>query len=294
MELLTKLNIEVLAGILLFTSIIIFVFGFITRASDEEKWNDALINRKPYLVGTTKKKKEKAVWTFLSRDEESLDHAKVLLLKAGYEDIPPDSLYVASIVVAGILSVVAFSIFYYYSMFMTVIAVAISAIFGYRIIFILLGIKAESMQKDKQAGVLVYVEALQVACEAGLSLLVAIERVARHYPSPLSDEFKQAYDEFSQNIKTKRQALSGIVDRVGGEEIKILIDSILQAEETGASIRIILQSVADSIRSDSKNKILARGEQAKLKNFVITWVFQFMPYMYIIIGPALANIGSVL
>lgn len=294
MELLNKLNIEVLAGILIFASVIIFAASFLIRTNDEEKWNEALINRKPYLIRGAKRKKRGSLWNFLVRNEDSLEHVKLLLNKAGYEDIPPDSVYVAAIVIAGILSVFAFSIFYYQSMLMTVISVAMSAIFGYKLIFILLGVRAENVQKEKQSGVLVYAEALQVACEAGLSLLVAIQRVSEYYPSKLSEEFRQAYDEFSQNIKTKREALIGISERVGGEEIKILIDSILQAEETGASIRSILQSVADSIRNESKNRILIRGEKAKIKNFIVTWVFQFIPYMYIIIGPALVNIGSVL
>lgn len=294
MELFAGTSLEVIAGVLVFVSLAVIFASFVIRQNDLQRWNDALINRGSFTGRKREDTFKRVLQEILFGKEGTKEEIINSLEKAGYENVLPETIYILSMIMAAFLSVFTFGMFYTQSMFFTVTAVAISALFGYRILFILLKARAESFQKEKQAGVLVYAEALQVACEAGLSLILAIDRIAEYYPSSLSLEFKQAYEEFMQNMKTKREALQGIIDRVGGEEIKILVDSIIQAEDTGSSVRNILQTVAESIRNTAKRNIVEKGEKAKWKNFLISWVFQFIPYLYIIIGPAIISLGTAL
>lgn len=294
MELFAGANLEIIAGVLVFVSIAVISASFMIRQNDLRKWNDALINRDTLWNRKQENNLVKVLQEILFGKEGTREEITNSLLKAGYENISPETVYILSMIMGAFLSIFAFGVFYTQSMFLTVVAVAVSALFGYRILFILLKARAESFQKEKQAGVLVYAEALQVACEAGLSLILAIERISEYYPSSLSMEFKQAYEEFMQNMKTKKEALQDIIDRVGGEEIKILVDSIIQAEDTGASVRNILQSVAESIRNTARKNIMEKGEKAKWKNFAVSWIFQFIPYLYIIIGPAIISLGTAL
>ena len=59
-------------------------------------------------------------------------------------------------------------------------------------------------------------------------------------------------------------------------------------------MRQVLKNMADSIRRDMKRREIDIGQRANWKNFIISLVFQFPPYIFIVAGPSFVGLLSAL
>jgi tight adherence protein C len=142
------------------------------------------------------------------------------------------------------------------------------------------------MQLNRQLDVLPFIEMLQIISGAGLTLSNAIDRVYEYHPSPIALEFRVANSYRNTNIKTRREVYEEIIRRVGGEDIRILVEEILQAFEIGTPIHTVLEKMGNEIRKEKRKKIKLQAQTVKWKNFMISLVFQLPPYLFILIGPS--------
>lgn len=281
------INLEIAAGGLVFISVSMIVFSTFVNSIERRKWIEALVNRinanteEPALI----KKLENLV---LNRGK--VEELKDYIAKAGLEGLNPEKIYYMGIILAITLSSIFFGVFFFQNKIFAIITAATAAISGFKLPAIAVKYKAESIQKAKRTGVLAYAETLQIACDAGLTFIQAVERISKYFPSPLSLEFKRAYDEFYQNQKTKKEALLGITERVGGDDIKLLIDAIVQSDEMGTSPAAILKSLTTSIRNTTKKIVEEKGKNAVWKNFLVTMSIQFPAYLFILTGPAIVTL----
>lgn len=280
-------------SIIAFLTAMSFVIAYLLKQEKERKRYESMLYSEDSEDQISKRR---LIYRILLLNEKS---QKVRLLdkyikELGYNRLTVDKILLYSIICGMIMSAMYFFLIIDINVIMAVILLIPGFIMGYMVPGILLKARYESMQKEMQLNILPYVEMLQIACEAGLTLTLAIERVYSYYPTKLSYEFKKANNDFMSNIKNRQDSLYDIVDKVGGNEIKLLIESIIQAIDTGTPMRQVLKNMADSIRRDMKRKVIDIGQKAKWKNFVVSLVFQFPPYIFIVAGPSFIGLLSVL
>lgn len=134
---------------------------------------------------------------------------------------------------------------------------------------------------------------LMVACtEAGLGLNAAIQRVAKEtsvmYPV-LSSEFEMVTTEMQTGVE-RTEALKGLSDRTGVEEISAFVSMIRQSVKFGTSIADTLRIYAEEFRD--KRMQAAEEKAAKVSTkLIFPLVLCIFPAFFIVaIGPAVLAI----
>lgn len=227
----------------------------------------------------------------LMPSKEKREEVRKYLNELSLKEYTPERIYTFAIIAGILMGIMYFAVLsLVLNQYIAISGLLIGVVFGYKMPIILLKSKYKKMQEEKQMGILPYIEMLQVACDAGLTLTLAIERVYEYYPSSLALEFKKANNDFMANIKTRRQSFQEIIQRVGGDEIRLLIESLIQSLDIGTPMKTTLKNLSDIIRRDLQRVIIGKGQKAKWKNFIVSVCFQFPPFIFIIAGPGIAGI----
>ena len=129
---------------------------------------------------------------------------------------------------------------------------------------------------------------LMVVCvEAGVSLDAAILRVAKElqiaHPE-LAYEYAVVNRKTNAGV-TREEALRGLWERTGVDDIKSLVSSMIQSEKWGTSIARVLRVAAETLRRKRRQAAEKRAALAPLK-MTIPLVTLILPAMFIVIlGP---------
>lgn len=89
------------------------------------------------------------------------------------------------------------------------------------------------------------------ALRAGYSLQAAMEFVGRESPPPLRAEFLRFYDEQRLGVDV-RTALMALQERIGTEEARLFVTSLVLQRETGGNLVELLSNIAALIRERLK------------------------------------------
>lgn len=89
------------------------------------------------------------------------------------------------------------------------------------------------------------------ALRAGYSLQAAMEFVGRESQAPLRQEFLRFYDEQRLGVDV-RTALMAMQERIGTEEARLLVTSLVIQRETGGNLVELLSNIANLIRERLK------------------------------------------
>jgi tight adherence protein B len=89
------------------------------------------------------------------------------------------------------------------------------------------------------------------ALRAGYSLQAAMEFVGRESPAPLRQEFLRFYDEQRLGVDV-RTALMAMQERIGTEEARLFVTSLVIQRETGGNLVELLTNIANLIRERLK------------------------------------------
>lgn len=133
---------------------------------------------------------------------------------------------------------------------------------------------------------------LVVCVEAGVSLDAAILRVSR--------EIRLAHPELAYELGvvnrltnagiTREQALRGLWQRTGVEDLRTLVSSLIQSERWGTSIATVLRVAAETLRRKRRQFAEKRAKQAPLK-MTFPLLFFILPALFsVIFGPAIATV----
>ena len=133
---------------------------------------------------------------------------------------------------------------------------------------------------------------LVVCVEAGLSLDAAIQRVSKelvHSHVEIAEELQLVSLELRAG-KSRDEALRGLADRTGVEDLKSLASILIQAEHFGTSIAASLREHADEMREIRIQ--VAREKAAKLPvKLIFPIIFFIFPALFLVIlGPAAIRI----
>lgn len=129
--------------------------------------------------------------------------------------------------------------------------------------------------------------------EAGLSLDAALARVAEYHSGPLQRELDQALQDMNYG-RARREALDGIATRTNLPELTSFINTMNQAEVTGAPIGRVLRVQAEQVRMGRRQAAEAQAQRAPLLMLIPLVFFIFPSLFVVLLGPAMLSILDIL
>ena len=120
--------------------------------------------------------------------------------------------------------------------------------------------------------------------KAGHPVPVAISMVAREMPDPIGTEFGMVTDEvtYGSDLVT---ALNGLYERVGHDDLPLLVSSVSIQASTGGNLREILEGLAQVIRDrmKMKRKVKAISAEGRMSAIFLSAmpVLLFLALMFI-------------
>jgi tight adherence protein C len=133
---------------------------------------------------------------------------------------------------------------------------------------------------------------LVVCIEAGVSLDAAILRVSR--------ELTQVHPELSGELLIvnrkgnagvpREQALRGLWERTGVEEVRALVSTMIQSEKWGTSIGTVLQVYAETLRRKRRQAVEKKAATIPVKMLFPLILFILPALFAVVMGPAIIQI----
>lgn len=134
-----------------------------------------------------------------------------------------------------------------------------------------------------------FLDLLTVCLEAGLGFDASISKVIAKSSGVLSGEFHICLEEIRLG-KTRKDAMLGIKERLSFDEIKSLINNILQAEKLGISIVQVLRIKSQEEREKRKQRAEEEAMKAPIKILFPLVLFIFPSIFIVLLGPALIQL----
>ncbi|KUO51462.1 MAG: hypothetical protein APF76_13950 [Desulfitibacter sp. BRH_c19] len=98
---------------------------------------------------------------------------------------------------------------------------------------------------DKQIGDALVI--ISNSMRAGFSFMQAMDMVSKEMPNPISGEFNRTLREISMGTPT-HLALDNLTERVGSEDLGLVITAILIQRQVGGNLAEVLDNISDTIR----------------------------------------------
>ena len=216
------------------------------------------------------------------------------LLKAGYDGPTAPPAY--SMLRVLTLLVFPLTTFFFLSQTTTfaklVVGVMAAAFFGLMLPPLVL-MRLEARRQERMRRSLPDALDLLVVCvEAGISLDAAILRVAKDlmYVHPeLSKELLVVSRKTNAGM-TREDALRGLWDRTGVDELRTLVAALVQSEKWGSSSARVLRVSAETLRRKRRHAAERKAATAPLKMIVPMAIFIFPALFVVVLGPAVIQI----
>lgn len=128
---------------------------------------------------------------------------------------------------------------------------------------------------------------LTLSVEAGMDFMTALQRnVERAKVDPLTEELIRVIREI-QLGHTRREALRAMSKRINLQEIRAVVNSLVQADELGVSIGSILRIQSEQIRQRRFENAEKLANEAPVKMLAPLLLFIFPGVFLILLGPIL-------
>jgi tight adherence protein C len=215
------------------------------------------------------------------------------LVKAGYDSPVAPLIYsLIRVVVLVALPLLAFIFIPKTSFLKVLVGVGAIAMGGLLLPpFVLLRLEARRQERIKRS-LPDALDLLVVCVEAGISLDAAILRVAKDlmivHPE-LAGELLVVSRKTNAGM-TREDALRGLWDRTGVDEVRALVASLLQSEKWGSSSARVLRVSSETLRRKRRQSAEAKAATAPLKMIVPMAIFIFPALFVVILGPAVIQI----
>ena len=223
----------------------------------------------------------------LSADETS--RARTWLIQAGYREQRHLTMYVGSrvlLAVLGMATVVAIS-----GIKSPLLLIGVGG-FGFFIPRFWLKRKIKARQLRITVGLPDALDLTVICVEAGLALDQALMRVGedlRHVHPELSSEFHLVNLEMRAG-KPRVEALHGLAERTGVNDIRALVATLVQTDRFGTSIAQALRVHSDSLRTERRQRAEEQAAKTTIK-MVIPLVLFIMPSLLVVtLGPAMIEL----
>jgi pilus assembly protein TadC len=153
--------------------------------------------------------------------------------------------------------------------------------------------KAKSRQRQIVKELFPFIDVLAICSDAGLNLSEAIKHTVEVQAGVLSSEFKRFQRDLDAG-SSRSEALNDLAYRNGVEELSNLVLAINQAEKYGTPVAKMLREQVGMMRIQRRNKAQEAAQTASVKILLPMIVFDFMPLLVVLLGPAIINLGRAL
>ena len=127
---------------------------------------------------------------------------------------------------------------------------------------------------------------ITASVEAGLGIDAAFNRVIEKVTGPFAVELTRTMREITMG-RARREAFLDMAERTGVEELRSLINAIVQAESMGISIGSVIRVQTGVIRTKRRQKAEEQAFKAPIKMVFPLVFFIFPAIMVVIGGPAI-------
>lgn len=133
------------------------------------------------------------------------------------------------------------------------------------------------------------IDLLVISVEAGMAFDTAMSRVSEKWDNPLAREFARALGEMKVG-KNKADALRGISQRTGVNDVATFMAAIIQADQLGVPISKVLRIQSEQMRVRRRQRAEEQAHKAPIL-MMLPLVFLIFPATYIIIlGPSVPKV----
>lgn len=208
------------------------------------------------------------------------------------DEITPDEFIAFKVCMAIVIPILSF-------MIASVLGYSFSFLF--LILSVLLGFMAGDLwlkeiiakrRKDILKALPYTLDLLTLSVEAGMDFIAAIQRLSqRTKKNPMVEEFGQMLKEIRLGT-VRSDALRNMSNRLEIEEVSSFTTLLIQADQLGSSIGVVLRAQSDQIRSRRFQNAEAAGARAS-QLILFPLIFCIFPAVFIVIlGPTLLNMLS--
>lgn len=233
-------------------------------------------------------KKAPSIWS----QNESVQQR---LIKAGHDSpVAPLVYSMIRVIVLVVLPLLVFIVLPKVSFFKVLVGLGGAALFALMLPpFVLLRLEARRQEQIRRS-LPDALDLLVVCVEAGISLDAAILRVAKDlmlvHPE-LAGELLVVSRKSNAGM-SREDALRGLWDRTGVDEVRSLVASLLQSDKWGSSSARVLRVSAETLRRKRRQTAERKAATAPLKMIVPMAIFIFPALFVVILGPAVIQIVS--
>ena len=221
--------------------------------------------------------------------------ASTLLVQAGFDgDFAPLFYTTMRVAAAVLLPLAAFTLGPQSSfktlMTMVLIAAAVGAIGPRAMLDRLVANRRDRIRRSIPDSL----DLLVVCVEAGIGLDSAMLRVARDMSSlhpDLSAEFFLVNRTINAGL-SRDDAMHGLWQRTGVEELRGLASSMVQSERLGTSIARILRIYSESLRRKRRQLAEKRAAEASIKMIIPLALFMLPALFALVLGPAAMSLAA--
>ena len=235
-------------------------------------------------------------FSFTNEKDEKLSGTKIALSRAGYRGENAQVLFFGTRTFLTILFLIIVLVIAYFVILTNVRAIlcaVVAAAAGFYLPTLWIWWKAKKRTEQARNGFPDLLDLLVVCMGAGQALDAALHRVGREMDktkSVLGEEFGLLNLEIRAG-KSRKEALSNLADRIGLDDISLLVTLINQSEELGVSITKTLRVHSDSMRSKRQMRAETIAARIPVKLTIPLMLFIFPCLMVVVIGPGVISIA---
>jgi tight adherence protein C len=130
---------------------------------------------------------------------------------------------------------------------------------------------------------------ITASVEAGLGIDAAFTRVIEKVHGPFADELTRTMREITMG-RSRREAFQDMADRTGVDELRSLVNAIVQAEAMGISIGSVIRVQTGVMRTKRRQRAEEQAFKAPIKMVFPLVFFIFPAIMVVIGGPAVIQL----
>lgn len=134
-----------------------------------------------------------------------------------------------------------------------------------------------------------FFDMVNVSIEAGMGLDMALARVCKRMIGPLSDEFMRALEDMKLG-QSRREAFSGLRDRVPSEEFQSVMSALIQADQLGIGIAKVIRAQTHRIREHRRQQAKEQALKAPVKMMIPMVLFMFPTLFIVLLGPIVVRL----
>lgn len=152
-----------------------------------------------------------------------------------------------------------------------------------------LGSRIKRRQKEIQKSLPDAFDLITASVEAGLGIDAAFTRVIEKVKGPFAEELTRTMREITMG-RARRDAFLDMADRTGVDDLRSLVNAIVQAEQMGISIGTVIRVQTGVMRTKRRQRAEEQAMKAPVKMVFPLVFFIFPAIMVVIGGPAVIQL----